>query len=87
MLDCFDYRRMAAFADSGRRSMRWSPIEASSHGGIMFRISSLSLLVIGVSLAACDVQVHPPVVVVEKQPVVVVEKKPAPVEIHIDDKR
>ena len=51
----------------------------------MSRVSSLSLLAaLGVSLAACDVQVHPPVTVVEKT--TVIKEKPAPIEIHVDGK-
>jgi hypothetical protein len=51
----------------------------------MSRISSWSLLAVGLALAACDVQVHPPVVIEEKRKVVV--EKPAPIEIHVDDKK
>ena len=51
----------------------------------MSRVSPLYLLVIGVSLAACDVQVRPPVIV-EKQTVIVEEKKPPVIEVHVDKK-
>jgi len=50
----------------------------------MFRVSSLFLLLALISLAACDVQVHPPVVVEKRT--VVVKEEPAPIEIHVDGK-
>ena len=53
----------------------------------MFRASSslLLLLVVG-SLAACDVSVQPNPIVIEKK-TTVIEQKPAPIEIHIEDKK
>ena len=85
-VDGVGHRGSWEWSGARRRSDRRSPVcRMVESGGIMSRVAALSLVVLGMSLAACEVRVTPPVIVEKKT--VVVEEHPAPIQVHIDDKK